>query len=63
MKSIEVLVKADGAIKVEAKGFVGMDCEKATKQLEEALGSAGNRIKTKEYFARAGAQQTVKAKS
>jgi hypothetical protein len=38
-RSIEVTVAFDGSLKIEAMGFVGVDCEKATAFLEEALGA------------------------
>ena len=37
-RSIEVIVNADGSLVVDAIGFKGPDCEKATRFLEEALG-------------------------
>lgn len=38
MKNIEVIVSTDGTLKINAVGFSGPDCEKATRFLEEALG-------------------------
>ena len=43
-RSIEVIVNVDGSLVVDAVGFKGPDCEKATRFLEEALG----RIATKQ---------------
>ena len=60
MKStIEVIVSASGEIQIDAVGFKGVDCEKATRYLEEALGVVNNRVKKPEYHlsARAKAQQ------
>ena len=37
-RSIEVIVNADGSLVVDAIGFKGPNCEKATRFLEEALG-------------------------
>ena len=37
-RSIEVIVNTDGSLVVDAIGFKGPDCEKATRILEEALG-------------------------
>ena len=37
-RSIEVIVNVDGSLVVDAIGFKGPDCEKATHFLEEALG-------------------------
>ena len=49
MKTIEVVVAPTGGIKIEAMGFVGADCEKATAYLEQALGVVGTRQKKPEY--------------
>jgi hypothetical protein len=50
-RSIEVTVSPSGDIAINAVGFQGADCEKATKALEEALGVASNRVKKPEYYA------------
>jgi hypothetical protein len=47
--SIEVTIEEDGAVKIEAKGFQGADCDKATKFLEEALGTVGSKRKKPEH--------------
>jgi len=53
MKStIEVVVSPSGDISIEAVGFKGADCEKATKALEESLGVTKSRVKKPEYYAR-----------
>ncbi len=46
---IEVIVSPGGDIKIDALGFKGADCEKATRFLEEALGVIGTRVKKPEY--------------
>lgn len=51
MKQIHVTIAEDGSIKIEGKGFKGAECAKATKALEEALGVAGDRKKTPEWYA------------
>ena len=51
-RSIEVIVQPDGQIAIEAMGFAGADCEKATAFLEEALGVATDRRKKPEYHKR-----------
>ena len=43
-RSIEVIVNADGSLVVDAVGFKGPACDKATRFLEDALG----RIATKQ---------------
>jgi hypothetical protein len=49
-KSIEVIVNTDGTLKIEALGFAGADCEKATAFLERALGVPGTRKRKTDYY-------------
>ena len=51
-RSIEVTVSPIGDITIDAVGFKGADCEKATRFLEEALGIAGQKQKKPEYHQR-----------
>ena len=51
-RTIEVTVDPGGNIQIEGIGFQGADCEKATKFLEEALGTVSNRVKKPEYLQR-----------
>jgi hypothetical protein len=51
-RAIEVVVTPDGRVQIEAVGFSGPDCEKATAFLEQALGNAGPRHRKIEYYAR-----------
>ncbi len=48
-KMIEIIVSPIGDISIDAVGFKGADCEKATRFLEEALGMVGQKIKKSEY--------------
>jgi len=48
-RTIEIIIEATGEIKIDAVGFKGPDCEKATKFLEEALGVVGKKVKKPEY--------------
>lgn len=50
MKSIEVIVHSDGKVKIDAIGFTGPDCEKATAFLEKALGKTKSRQKKSEIY-------------
>ena len=50
--AIEVIVSPQGEVKIDAIGFKGPDCEKATRFLEQALGVINNRVKKPEYHAR-----------
>jgi len=57
MKStMEVIVSRTGEIQIDAVGFKGADCERATRYLEEALGVVSDRVKKPEYHARANTQ-------
>lgn len=51
--SIQIIVKPDGKLTIDAIGFEGADCEKATGFLEEALGQPGKRDRKPEYYRRA----------
>jgi hypothetical protein len=49
MKKVILEVSADGEVTIEAVGFKGPACEKATKALEESLGTVKSRKKKPEY--------------
>jgi hypothetical protein len=49
MKSIEIIVSATGEIQIDASGFKGADCEKATQFLENALGFVKQKQKKPEF--------------
>lgn len=63
MKQIIVDFQPDGGVSIAAKAFQGVECEQATRFLEEALGSVRERRHLPEYRQqrRAGnvRQQTV----
>jgi hypothetical protein len=48
-RTIEIIIGTTGEIQIDAVGFKGLDCEKATAFLEEALGVVGKKIKKPEY--------------
>jgi hypothetical protein len=48
-KTIEIIIGTTGEIQIDAVGFKGPDCEKATAFLEEALGVVGPKTKKPEY--------------
>ena len=50
-KTIEVIVSPNEEIQIDAIGFKGADCERATRFLEEAIGVVSNRAKKPEYHA------------
>ena len=51
-RTIEIIVSPIGDISIDAVGFKGPDCEKATQFLEEALGVVGQKTKKPEYHQR-----------
>jgi len=59
--TVEIVVSPAGDISIDALGFKGPDCEKATRFLEEALGVIKSRVKKPEYHARntARIQQSI----
>jgi hypothetical protein len=59
-RTIEVIVSPAGDISINAVGFKGADCERATKAMEEALGAVSNRTKKPEYYARNTAKNQQK---
>jgi hypothetical protein len=48
-RTIEIIIRTTGEIQIDAVGFKGPDCEKATAFLEEALGVVGQKTKKPEY--------------
>lgn len=62
MKAIVIDISAAGTVKVDAQGFNGVGCDKATEQIEIALGGAGVKKKTKkpEYYAGGGTKNVAK---
>ena len=59
-RSIEIIVAPTGEIRIDAVNFKGADCEAATRFLEEALGTAGDRQRKPEYHQRQHARQQQK---
>lgn len=50
MRQIIVIVDSDGNVKIEAVGYKGPACTKATQALEEALGMVKSRDKRPDYY-------------
>jgi hypothetical protein len=59
-KTIEIIVSETGEVSIDAVGFKGADCEKATAYLEQALGVVGKKMKKPEFTQRAYEQATQK---
>ncbi|MBT3381543.1 MAG: DUF2997 domain-containing protein [Lentisphaerae bacterium] len=56
-KTIELTVEPNGQINIEAVGFSGPDCEKATAFLEQVLGETTDKRHMPDYYRRAHVQQ------
>jgi hypothetical protein len=59
MKTIDILINPEGRLTINASGFEGADCEKATAFLEQALGELEQRQRKPEYHRRVRRQQQV----
>ena len=59
MKTIIVTVAPTGQTKVETRGFVGSECQQASKFLEAALGLRTGEQLTPEYYQQASQQQRL----
>ena len=60
-KSIELVVNTDGSLEIEAVGFAGTDCEKATAFLEKALGMVASRNRKGEYYSAVSVKKQQRA--
>ena len=49
-RTIEIVVSPKGDILIDAVGFKGTDCERATKFLEQALGVQAQKVRKPEYL-------------
>lgn len=49
MKTITILISPSGDAKIEAHGFVGVECQQATQSLRNALGQDSNEQFKPEY--------------
>ena len=58
-KTIEVIVNPTGEVKIDALGFKGADCEKATAFLEKALGQVSTKQKKPEFYKQAQNVQRI----
>ena len=56
VKQIVVRISPDGDISVDAQGFQGAECEKATKKLVDALGG-GESTRKPEFYQEQKAEQ------
>jgi hypothetical protein len=60
MKTLTITIGTDAAVAIETAGFVGAECLKSTKAIEDGLGTVTDRKKKPEYFqAKTGAATVV----
>ena len=52
MKVVEIIIQASGQLTINAAGFSGTDCEKATAFLEQALGKLTAKQRKPEFYQR-----------
>lgn len=53
MKGLQIDIKKDGSISIEALGYEGNECESISAAFEEALGTVTNKEYKPEYYAQA----------
>jgi hypothetical protein len=57
---IEVVVSPTGETSIQTKGYVGSDCQQASRALEQALGVVAVEQKTAEFYQAEEAQQELR---
>lgn len=55
---IRIVISPEGEVNMEAIGFTGDACEKATRELEEALGQVESRRHKPEFHQRSAQTRT-----
>lgn len=63
LKTVTVHVAKSGEVRIETSGFTGSECTKATKELEESLGTVTDRTMKPEAQITNTSTNTVKATS
>ena len=62
-KTIEVIVAPNGETTVETKGFVGTECQDASRFIEQALGQQTGENLTAEFYQRQQITQQQREKA
>lgn len=52
-REIQFSIDDEGNVSIEVKGVAGGDCERITREIEEALGIVTNRERTSEFYIQA----------
>ena len=61
MQEFTIDISETGDVTVAGKGVAGPDCEKLTREIEEACGTVTKRVRTPEYHQRPGVTRKVGA--
>lgn len=59
-KTIEITVSPEGAVSIKTAGFNGGSCRDATRELERALGVAGQESLLPEFYAQAQSGEQIR---
>ena len=60
IRTIEIIVAADGKTTVQTRGFVGSSCQDASRFIEQALGSSTREQRTAEFYQTEPGEQNQK---
>jgi hypothetical protein len=58
-KTIEITVSPEGATSIKTSGFTGSSCRDATRELERALGVAGEESLLPEFYGQTSTGQRL----
>jgi len=50
LKTIQIIVSPEGESRIETKGYVGPECQQASRYLEQALGVRRSELLTAEFY-------------
>ncbi len=59
-REIQFKIDDEGNVSIEVKGVSGPECERITREIEEALGMVASRDRTSEFYIAAEATEAVK---
>lgn len=59
-REIQFKIDDEGNVSVEVKGVSGPECERITREMEEALGIVSQRTRTSEYYIAAETTEAIK---
>jgi len=60
LRIIEILIAPDGTSQIETKGFVGSECQQASRFVEQALGEQTNETLKSEFHQAATVEQPMR---